>query len=281
MLVTLLRKVKLLAGGSYHFHISGTGDGDIDITYPVFSSKDSGRNDHLLSYTDHTRQSAQQHDRLTYEYAFVGMPVSLTVSGYDHYFDTSVIIRHRIDMTLLLSLPQQERAFELHHRFETVDDGFRPFVQGIVATDTEQLLDASAVSTDYIVIHIPGTYAQCFTGIKGFPGFGGTEAGKVEQAFIDDSQRISHFATVLFRNDHFVFGFRLDLVRHTDLWIQMAFRRSYRERYNTVHTDRQVVLCKPVRLQQRDVDVCIRLHLFSYIQLDRCLLVVAGMFGNG
>ena len=61
----------------------------------------------------------------------------------------------------------------------------------------------------------------------------------------------------------------------------MTFRRSHRERDNAVHTDRQIVFRDSVRLQQRYINVGIRLHLFGHVQFDYGLLVVTGMFGDG
>ena len=174
-----------------------------------------------------------------------------------------------------LPLLQQERAVKSHHGLEAVHDRFRTFIQSVVATDAEQLLNAAAIRTDHIVVQIPGIDTQCFAGVKRLPGIGRTEAGQVKQPFVDNRQRVGHLTTVLLGNRHVVRCFRLDLVRHTDNRSQMAFGRSHREGDDTVHTDRQVVLRDTMRLQECYIKVRVWLHIRSDVELDRSLPVVA------
>lgn len=60
----------------------------------------------------------------------------------------------------------------------------------------------------------------------------------------------------------------------------MAFGRCNRERDDTVHANRQVVLRDAVRLEQRYIYVCIGLHVRSNGELDRSLPIVAHMLGG-
>ena len=178
-------------------HVARAGDRDLHVAHPFFSSEDGGGNGHLLSYADDARERAEQHNGLAHEYAFLHVAVGFTVAGNDHDAYTAVVVRHLTGVLPFFPFFQQEGAGKLYDGLEAVHDCLRAFIQGVVAADAEQLLDSAAIGADHIVIQIPGIDTQCLAGVERLPGIGCAEAGKIEQALIDNRQRIGHLAAVL------------------------------------------------------------------------------------
>ena len=170
-------KVQHMALLADYLHIAGAGDRDLHVSNSFFGGKDGSRNHHLLSYADNARECTEQHNRLAHEHALLRVAVSLPVSGDDHDADTAVVVRHLIGMLPFFSLFQQKRTGKLHDRLKAVHYRLRTFVQGIVAANAEQLLDAATIRADHVVVQIPGINPQCLAGVKRLPGIGGAKAG--------------------------------------------------------------------------------------------------------
>ena len=163
---------------------------------------------------------------------------------------------------------QQERALQLNHRSETVHNSFRPFVQRIITADAEELLQSAAICTYYIIINIPRIYSQSFTGIEGRPRVGCGKIGQIQQAFIHNSQGISHRPTRTLGDGYRIVRFRLQFLCHRDLRNQMTLLRSYAERHHAVHPYRIIIQRLSVRLQEGDVEISVGLHLRSNLNLE-------------
>src|SRR5574344_2701440 len=118
--ITTGSEIQSLRSRANNTHIRRTRDRNTDISYMLFGSKNSCRNNHLFTHANHAWKRAKQHDRLTYKYTFLSITIRFSISGNNHNFDTAIIVWHCVDMTLLLASTKKERTFKLHNRLETI-----------------------------------------------------------------------------------------------------------------------------------------------------------------
>ena len=79
-------------------------------------------------------------------------------------------------------------------------------------------------------------------------------------AVIHNRQCISHRFSAFLADSHVKVSFRTQHFRHLDLRLQNRLTVGHKYRSNAVHTDRQIIDCLRMRLQQADMQINIRSH---------------------
>ena len=137
-------------------------------------------------------QGSQHHQRLSDRDGFFGIAIGALVACDKHHPQRADVLRHHEGVGVGAVSLKGKGPEEFHHRFEAVGLRLGATDDLFVAADAEDPLNAAAIGSHDIIVHIPGFHAQGFAGVKRLPGVGRGKAGQVEQALIDQSKGIRH-----------------------------------------------------------------------------------------
>src|SRR5690606_25963759 len=168
------------------------------------------------------------------------------------------ILRKRNLMSRGLAFFQFEWPEVFYDRRESV--GFAGFsaAQIFVPANLENLVDPSAVGSNYIVINVPCFYAQSFTSVETSPWIRRFESRQIKQAFIDNRNGIGHFPARFFSDFNLILLTWTQYIGHANNRFEYGVLVDDFNRQKSIQSHRSIIDRSRVRLQKRDVRKDIR-----------------------